>query len=134
MLSHAGVRVALDDFGTGYSSLSHLRDFPVDVLKIDQSFIRRMNEDAEIESIVKAVISLSRSLGIAVVAEGIETLEQKNALLEHGCSLGQGYLFGRAIGPDDVQRLLLASNQQPSRNNCVKSGRPPLGVPRSVAA
>ena len=134
MLSHAGVRVALDDFGTGYSSLSHLRDFPVDVLKIDQSFIRRMNEDAEIESIVKAVISLSRSLGIAVVAEGIETLEQKNALLEHGCSLGQGYLFGRAIGPDDVQRLLLASNQQPSRNNCVKSGRPPLGVPRSIAA
>ncbi len=109
MLNSAGVRIALDDFGTGYSSLSHLRDFPVDVLKIDQSFIRRMNADPEIESIVEAVISLSRSLDITVVAEGIETFEQKNALLQQGCSLGQGYLFGRAIGEEDVQRLLRAS-------------------------
>ena len=133
-LSQEGVSIALDDFGTGYSSLSHLRDFPVDVLKIDQSFISRMNEDAEIESIVKAVIGLSKSLGIAVVAEGIETLGQKNALLKHDCSLGQGFLFSRAIGRDDVQRLLLASNQHLLSEGRLRSALSQRDAPSSVAA
>ena len=85
-------------------------------------------------SIVEAVISLSRSLNIAVVAEGIETLEQKNALLEHGCSLGQGYLFGRAIGQDDVQRLLLASNGRYSPVSSPEFLLAQRQAPRSAAA
>lgn len=106
VLHEAGVRIALDDFGTGYSSLSHLRDFPVDVVKIDHSFISKMIEEPEIGAIVSAVIDLARSLRIDVVAEGVETEEQRDALALKGCSFGQGYLFGRAAEADEVQLLL----------------------------
>ena len=102
VLNEAGVRVALDDFGTGYSSLSHLRDFPVDVVKIDKSFIEKMNADSEIAAIVAAVIDLAHSLNIEVVGEGIETEAQRAFLAERGCTLGQGYLFGRAVAADEV--------------------------------
>lgn len=105
-LSSAGVRIALDDFGTGHSSLSHLRDFPVHVLKVDQSFIQRMLDDPEIQSIVAAVIGLSCNLNIEVVAEGIEKTSQRDLLLNYGCSLGQGHLFGRAIDRASVERQL----------------------------
>jgi diguanylate cyclase (GGDEF)-like protein/PAS domain S-box-containing protein len=94
ILKHEGVSIALDDFGTGYSSLSHLRDFPVDVVKIDRSFVRRMTEEAEISAIISAVIGLAQSLSLDVVAEGIETDLQHRILLQKGCSHGQGYLFG----------------------------------------
>ncbi|MET0373174.1 MAG: EAL domain-containing protein [Rhizorhabdus sp.] len=104
LLSRAGVRIALDDFGTGYSSLAHLRDFPVDVLKIDRSFVRRMEEDDEVAAIISAVIGLARSLSLEVVAEGIETELQSEVLREKGCSHGQGYLFGRPDGRDAVTR------------------------------
>jgi diguanylate cyclase (GGDEF)-like protein/PAS domain S-box-containing protein len=104
-LTRAGVRVALDDFGTGYSSLSHLRDFPVDVVKIDRSFIERMLADAEIAAIVAAVINLARSLSLEVVAEGIEREDQRLFLREQGCTLGQGYLFGAAIEAEQVGRI-----------------------------
>ncbi len=109
MLSHAGVRIALDDFGTGFSSLSHLRDYPVDVVKIDRSFIDKVITDAEVCAIVRAVIDLAKSLNIEVVAEGVETEGQKQLLLDHGCALGQGYLFGRAIAADEVPNLLVIS-------------------------
>ncbi|WP_332810583.1 EAL domain-containing protein [Sphingomonas sp.] len=105
-LHEAGVRIALDDFGTGYSSLSHLRDFPVDVVKIDHSFISKMIEEPEIGAIVSAVIDLARSLGIDVVGEGVETEQQRDVLASKGCSFGQGYLFGRAAEADEVQLLL----------------------------
>lgn len=105
-LNEAGVRIALDDFGTGYSSLSHLRDFPVDVVKIDHSFISKMIEEQEIGAIVSAVIDLARSLRIDVVAEGVETEAQRDMLALKGCSFGQGYLFGRAAEADEVQLLL----------------------------
>ena len=105
-LKRAGVRIALDDFGTGYSSLSHLRDFPVDVVKIDRSFVEKMVEETEISSIVTAVIDLATSLRIEVVAEGIETELQRAALVEKGCSIGQGYLFGRPAAADEVRRLI----------------------------
>lgn len=105
-LSRTGVRIALDDFGTGYSSLSHLRDFPVDVVKIDRSFVAKAGTDADMRAIVSAIAALARSLRIAVVAEGIETEEQRRILLEHGCSLGQGYYFGRAIPACEVPALL----------------------------
>jgi diguanylate cyclase (GGDEF)-like protein/PAS domain S-box-containing protein len=106
LLHEAGVRLSLDDFGTGYSSLSHLRDFPVDVVKIDRSFIAKMVDEPEIASIVTAVIDLSASLDLEVVAEGIETPEQEALLREKSCDMGQGYLFGRAVAGDEVPLLL----------------------------
>lgn len=106
MLSRAGVRIALDDFGTGCSSLSHLRDYPVDVVKIDRSFIEKVTTDDEVRAIVCAVIDLARSLNIEVVAEGVETEAQSQFLIHHRCELGQGYLFGRAIEADEVPILL----------------------------
>lgn len=105
-LNQVGVRIALDDFGTGYSSLSHLRDFPVDVVKIDRSFVEKMTTDAEVRAIVSAVVDLTQSLHIDVVAEGVETEAQKTALIQEGCKLGQGFYFGRAIEADEVPVLL----------------------------
>ena len=94
MLSDLGVRIVLDDFGTGYSSLSLLRQFPVDVVKIDRSFVEPMLTDRSCYAIVKAVLSMCRDMGLPTVAEGIETTAQRDLLLELGCSHGQGYLFG----------------------------------------
>jgi len=111
-LSHTGVRIALDDFGTGYSSLSHLRDYPVDVVKIDRSFIDKITTDAEVRAIVSAVIDLARSLNLEVVAEGVETEAQKWLLIQHRCGVGQGYLFGRAIEADEVPYLLQSLNSK----------------------
>lgn len=111
LLNENGVRISLDDFGTGYSSLSHLRDFPVDVVKIDRSFIAKMVEEPEIRAIVSAVIDLAASLSLEVVAEGIETEEQQAMLLSQGCALGQGYLFGRAVIAEEVHVLLGAPHR-----------------------
>ena len=105
-LSSAGVRIALDDFGTGYASLSHLKRFPVDVLKIDQSFVRDVEEESEDTAIIKGVINLARSLKIEVVAEGIETMGQLRFLIANGCHVGQGYLFSRAVAGSQVPLLL----------------------------
>ena len=96
-LNEAGVRIALDDFGTGYSSLSHLRDFPVDVVKIDRSFTAQITDETEIAAIVAAVISLAGTLKIDVVAEGVETEHQRMLLQLMGCTIGQGFLFGQAV-------------------------------------
>ncbi len=109
LLSSAGVRIALDDFGTGHSSLSHLRDFPVDVVKIDRSFVEKMTFDAEVRAIVQAVLDLCGSLKIDVVAEGIETEVQRRLLLDDGCTLGQGFYFGKAIEADQVPDLFAAN-------------------------
>jgi EAL domain-containing protein (putative c-di-GMP-specific phosphodiesterase class I) len=95
-LSTSGVAIALDDFGTGYASLSHLKDFPVDIIKIDQSFISKLETDEHDSAIVRAVIRLGRSLGIKIVAEGIETPMQAEFLRRNRCHVGQGYLFGPA--------------------------------------
>jgi diguanylate cyclase (GGDEF)-like protein/PAS domain S-box-containing protein len=106
MLSASGVTIALDDFGTGYASLAHLKRFPVDVIKIDRSFVRNMESDADDATIVRAVLSLSHNLGIQVVAEGIETLAQASLLWEQECELGQGYFFGHPMAGEEVPQII----------------------------
>jgi len=105
-LRERGIQIAIDDFGTGYSSLSYLRKFPVDALKIDQSFVRQITAGSTDTTIVSAVISMARSLGIRVVAEGVETEEQLAFLREHQCEEGQGYLFGRPMPAMQFSQLL----------------------------
>jgi diguanylate cyclase (GGDEF)-like protein/PAS domain S-box-containing protein len=105
-LRERGVQVALDDFGTGYSSLSYLRKFPIDALKIDQSFVSQIDIAGDDASIVTAVISMARSLKLRVVAEGVETLEQKVFLQAHECDEAQGYYFSRPVPPHQFANLL----------------------------
>ena len=96
-LKAAGVLVSIDDFGTGYSSMSNLQEFPLDQLKIDLSFVRKMNESSENLEIVRAIVNLAHNLGLNVVAEGVEEIEQQDALRDLGCEYGQGYLFSKPI-------------------------------------
>jgi diguanylate cyclase (GGDEF)-like protein len=107
LLNDAGVRIALDDFGTGYASLAQLMHFPVDVLKIDKSFVREIGRKGDAEAITKAIVNLGRSLGIEVLAEGIETAEEELYLLGLGCRMGQGHLYSRAV-PSEAVALMLA--------------------------
>ncbi|MGC5699091.1 EAL domain-containing protein [Pseudomonas sp. NFXW11] len=104
-----GVRLAVDDFGTGYSSLSYLRKFPVDVLKIDQSFVYGLSHNHKDAVLVSAIINLGRSLELNVIAEGVETLEQLTFLRQQGCEEGQGYYFSKALPAADFARLLQSS-------------------------
>ena len=110
-LSAAGVRIALDDFGTGHASLSHLRDFPVDVIKIDQRFIRDLASDPDDRAIVRAMVVLGSSLSIQVVAEGIEHSAQADFLRSVGCHLGQGFLFAQAMAARRVPAFCRSSKR-----------------------
>ncbi len=105
-LKDIGVLLALDDFGTGYSNLSQLKRFPIDALKIDQSFVRDLAVDEDDAGIVTAVIGMGKSLHMRVVAEGVETREQLEILQEHGCPQGQGYYFCRPVPAEQFRRLL----------------------------
>ncbi|MEF9672731.1 EAL domain-containing protein [Pseudomonas sp. PCH446] len=96
-LKELGVHVAIDDFGTGYSSLAYLKRFPIDVLKIDQSFVRDMLLDKSDLAIVEAIIKLGQALGLELVAEGVETQQQADLLLEQGCRIMQGFLYCRPV-------------------------------------
>jgi diguanylate cyclase (GGDEF)-like protein len=109
-----GVQVALDDFGTGYSSLSYLQKFPIDALKIDQSFVSQITAAADDTSIVTAVISMAQSLKLRVVAEGVETIEQKDFLQAHACDEAQGYYFSRPVPPEQFATLLRTGIVAPS--------------------
>jgi len=106
-LKTMGVRLAVDDFGTGYSSLSYLRQFPIDVLKIDQSFVKQITADPDDSILVSAIIQMGRSLKRGVIAEGIETQEQMTHLQQLNCTEGQGYLFSRPVAADQFAKLLL---------------------------
>jgi EAL domain-containing protein (putative c-di-GMP-specific phosphodiesterase class I) len=105
-LKDMGVRLAIDDFGTGYSSLSYLRRFPVDALKIDQSFVRDIGTDVNAAALVSTIISMGRSLKLRVIAEGVETQEQLDFLQTHQCEEGQGFYFSRAVAADAFATLL----------------------------
>jgi diguanylate cyclase (GGDEF)-like protein len=102
MLSAAGIRIALDDFGTGYASLSHLKQYPVDILKIDRSFVSNLEHSPDDAAIVDAVIDLGRNLGITIIAEGVETRAQADHLRTRGCAVGQGFLFGHPVTADRI--------------------------------
>ena len=94
------VSVAMDDFGTGYTSLAYLQRLPIDVLKIDRSFVTGMLRDSDSVAIVRAILSLANALGMATTAEGIDAAELAQALAEMGCSHGQGFHFARPLEPD----------------------------------
>jgi diguanylate cyclase (GGDEF)-like protein len=108
-----GVRIAIDDFGTGYSSLGYLRQFPIDVLKIDRSFVSGIGDSAESAALVHTLVQLGKVLGIETVAEGVETTDQRTRLEEEQVDIGQGFLFARPLEVKDVDRLLKDSAGMP---------------------
>jgi EAL domain-containing protein (putative c-di-GMP-specific phosphodiesterase class I) len=101
-LREMGIRIAIDDFGTGYSSLGYLRQRPIDVIKIDKTFIDDMVTGQQPLALVSGIVSLAQSLGLTVVAEGIEDPGHRDVLVRLGCPLGQGYLFSSPLGPTEV--------------------------------
>ena len=107
-LSGEGLHVAIDDFGTGYSSLDQLHRMPVDVVKVDRSFVQRMSDDPTSRELVAAVIGMGRALNLLVVAEGVETAEHASALREMGCSFGQGFLYAQPLPADELDLVLAA--------------------------
>ncbi len=106
-LRDKGLLVALDDFGTGYASLTHLISFPVDIIKIDRSFVEALTNGKASSVIVAAIIDMANRLNMRVIAEGIETIDQERQLSELGCQFGQGYLFGKPVSATDIRELLL---------------------------
>ncbi len=125
-LRDKGVRVALDNFGTGHASLLQLRQLPFDKLKIDRSFVRRMNVDVESATLVRTIVSMAKNLGLIVIAEGVENAEQAKALVAMGCDMGQGYHFGRASASIEVKPP--GTEPKPPRKQQVR----PLAVPATV--
>jgi diguanylate cyclase (GGDEF)-like protein len=101
-----GVRLAIDDFGTGYSSMSMMKRFPIDTIKIDRSFVRDLPQNSEDKAIAQAIISMGKALGLTVVAEGVETIEQDEFLRDHACDEIQGFLFSKPVAPEDIADLL----------------------------
>ncbi|MGZ4958207.1 MAG: putative bifunctional diguanylate cyclase/phosphodiesterase [Methylomonas sp.] len=109
MFRNAGLQISLDDFGTGYSALSYLKKFEIDYLKIDQSFVRNLSPNSTDLALCEAMIVMAHKLGMQVVAEGIETLEQKALLVQAGCDYGQGYLFAKPLPAADFENLFARS-------------------------
>jgi EAL domain-containing protein (putative c-di-GMP-specific phosphodiesterase class I) len=128
-LKEMGCGLALDDFGTGYASLRHLVALPFDQIKVDRSFISEMISRPESRKIVSAVVGLGRSLGLITLAEGVESREQESILLQVGCSLGQGWLYGRPLAADQIP--MMATSAEPNRTTGLAAA---LGKKRFVSA
>ncbi|RJS59029.1 bifunctional diguanylate cyclase/phosphodiesterase [Bacillus sp. PK3_68] len=111
-LRDIGIHISIDDFGTGYSSFSYIKYLPVDTLKIDASFIRDIHQNEESQAIVQAVLTLARTLGINVIAEGVESQEQLDVLNEDGCSQGQGFLFSKPLSGEDFETYLMEAAER----------------------
>jgi EAL domain-containing protein (putative c-di-GMP-specific phosphodiesterase class I) len=120
-IKNLGVRLAIDDFGTGYSSLARIKHFPIDTLKVDRSFIRSIPKDTEYRAITEAIIAMGKTLGLNVVAEGVETVEQMNFLREHSCDEMQGFYFSKPIMPEQFANLLRKHVPFPPALETVKS-------------
>lgn len=122
LLRAQGIQVALDDFGTGYASLSHLKDFPLDYIKIDKSFVDALLTDIACDTIVASLISMAHKMNIGIIAEGIETAEQADRLLEIGCPLAQGYHYFRPVDVETVTELLRLFDGK-KRNAATNTGK-----------
>jgi len=107
--------LALDDFGTGYSSLSYLRQLPIDILKLDRQFVRNVAESSEDAAIARATITMAAEIGLQVVAEGVETVEQLRWLRKQHCSLVQGFFFSRPLPGEDFEDLIRLSKDNLNR-------------------
>ena len=105
-IKQMGVRIAIDDFGVGYSSLAQIKRFPIDTLKVDRSFIRDLEKNAEDRAITEAIISMGKTLSLTVVAEGVETQEQQTFLTDHACDAMQGYYFSKPIDREQFANFL----------------------------
>ena len=106
-ISDLGISISIDDFGTGYSSLAYLKRLPIKKLKIDKSFVDNLPEDLEDVAISKTIISLCKILNLKVIAEGVETLEQKDFLVQNGCMFIQGYFYSKPLNIEDMTEFLV---------------------------
>jgi EAL domain-containing protein (putative c-di-GMP-specific phosphodiesterase class I) len=109
-LKALGVRISMDDFGTGYSSLASLQDLPLDVLKIDKLFVDHVAEDPRRTAFAQAIIRMGKTLGLGLIAEGVENAEQAERLQSLGCRFAQGFYFSRPVAADEIKRMLHASH------------------------
>lgn len=132
-LKELGVRLAIDDFGTGYSSLIYLKHLPVDIIKIDRSFVRDLVEHDDDLAIVSAIVALAKSLNLRIVAEGVEKAAQHRLLRDLGCDLMQGYLFGKPMERDEFERFLTQECVAASPDAVAEPSEPPLQRPAPLA-
>src|SRR5205807_1591955 len=132
-----GIRLAIDDFGTGYSSMSLMKQFPIDTIKIDRSFVRDLADDTEDQAIAQAIISMGKALGMTVIAEGVETVEQQEFLRNHACDEMQGFLFSKPLPPRELAELLRSTAVEASpplqpADEDIDESAEPLGRKRAV--
>jgi diguanylate cyclase (GGDEF)-like protein/PAS domain S-box-containing protein len=125
-LRHLGVRLAIDDFGTGYASLAYLRELPVDIIKIDPSFVAGLGTDGTLAMLTRTIVQVGHDLGIEIVAEGIERPEQLELLRAMGCGLGQGYLVARPMAPHGIESLAVVGSNRPVPTELAGTG--PVGT------